>query len=86
MVLGNAFSKNEGVVDDTHVRRVSGRLGLTKHKEPEKIELDLMRLIERDEWTIVAHLFIYHGRAVCRAPTPRCEVCLLSDICPSSRV
>ena len=86
VVLGNAFGKNEGVVVDTHVRRVSGRLGLTKHNEPEKIEVDLMRLIERHEWTILAHLFIYHGRAVCRAPTPRCEVCILSDICPSSRV
>jgi endonuclease-3 len=86
VVLGNAFHRNEGVVVDTHVRRVSGRLGLTTHTEPEKIELDLMRLIERDDWTDIAHLFIFHGRAVCRAPTPRCEVCVLNDICPSSRV
>lgn len=86
VVLGNAFGRNEGVVVDTHVRRVSGRLGLTAHTEPEKIELDLMRLIDRAEWTDLAHLFIYHGRAVCRAPTPRCEVCVLNDICPSSRV
>jgi endonuclease III len=86
VVLGNAFGRNDGIVVDTHVRRVSGRLGLTTHEEPEKIELDLMRLIDRAEWTDLAHLFIYHGRAVCRAPTPRCEVCMLHDICPSSRV
>jgi len=86
VVLGNAFHRNEGVVVDTHVRRVSGRLGLTKHTDPEKIEPDLMALIDRTEWTDLSHLFIYHGRAVCRAPTPRCEVCVLNDICPSSRV
>jgi endonuclease III len=86
VVLGNAFGRNDGIVVDTHVRRVSGRLGLTTHSEPDRIEPDLMRLIERAEWTDLAHLFIYHGRAVCRAPTPRCEVCVLNDICPSSRV
>ena len=86
VVLGNAFRRNEGIVVDTHVRRVSGRLGLTAQTEPEKIEVDLMRLIDRAEWTDLAHLFIYHGRAVCRAPTPRCEFCVLNDICPSSRV
>lgn len=86
VVLGNAFDVNVGVVVDTHVRRLSGRLGLTKQTDPEKIEVDLMKLVERDEWTDIAHLFIYHGRAVCKAPTPRCEVCVLADICPSSRV
>ncbi|MEX0907723.1 MAG: endonuclease III [Gemmatimonadota bacterium] len=86
VVLGNAFGIDEGVVVDTHVKRVSGRLGFTKHTDPEKIEVDLMKLIAREEWTDMAHLFIYHGRAVCRAPTPRCEVCVLADICPSSRV
>jgi endonuclease III len=86
VVLGNAFGLNVGVVVDTHVRRLSGRLGLTKQTDPEKIEPDLMKLIERDEWTDVPHLFIYHGRAVCKAPTPRCELCVLADICPSSRV
>lgn len=86
VVLGNAFGMNVGVVVDTHVRRLSGRLGLTKQTDPEKIEPDLMKLIERDEWTDVPHLFIYHGRAVCKAPTPRCELCVLADICPSSRV
>jgi endonuclease III len=86
VVLGNAFGINDGVVVDTHVRRLSGRLGLTRHTDPEKIEQDLMLLVEHDEWTDVSHLFIYHGRAVCKAPTPRCEVCVLADICPSSRV
>ena len=86
VVLGNAFHRNVGVVVDTHVKRLSGRLGLTTHTDPEKIELNLMKLIERDEWTDLSHLFIYHGRAVCKAPTPKCESCVLADICPSSRV
>jgi endonuclease III len=86
VVLGNAFRKNEGVVVDTHVTRLANRLGLTKHAEVTLIEQDLMRLIPRDDWTLLPHLFIYHGRAVCRAPTPRCEQCGLNDICPSSRV
>ena len=86
VVLGNAFEKAEGVVVDTHVTRLSQRLGLTKQTDAVKIELDLMELVPRDEWTIVSHLFIDHGRAVCKAPTPRCEVCVLNDICPSSRV
>ncbi|MBR9989526.1 MAG: endonuclease III [Gemmatimonadetes bacterium] len=86
VVLGNAFGMNEGIAVDTHVRRVSGRLGLTRHTEPEKIEPDLMKLTPRDEWTDISHLLIYHGRAICKAPKPRCEDCMLSDICPSSRV
>ena len=86
VVLGNAFGKDEGVVVDTHVRRVSGRLGLTKQEDPERIEQDLMTLVPRPEWTDLPHLLIYHGRAVCKAPTPRCEVCVLNDLCPSSRV
>ena len=86
VVLGNAFGKSEGVVVDTHVTRLSQRLGLTKEKDPVKIELALMELVPRDEWTIVSHLFIDHGRAVCKAPTPRCEACVLNNICPSSRV
>ena len=86
VVLGNAFGKAEGVVVDTHVTRLSQRLGLTQHKDAVKIELDLMELVPRAEWTIISHLFIDHGRAVCKAPTPRCEVCVLNDICPSSRV
>lgn len=86
VVLGNAFGKAVGVVVDTHVTRVGGRLGLTRHRDAIRIEQDLMKVIPRDEWTDLAHLFIDHGRAVCKAPTPRCEVCVLSDICPSSRV
>jgi endonuclease III len=86
VVLGNAFGINEGVVVDTHVKRLSGRLGLTRNTDPEKVEADLVKLVPRDEWTELPHLFIYHGRAVCKAPTPRCEQCVLADICPSSRV
>jgi len=86
VVLGNAFGMNEGVVVDTHVGRLSGRLGLSSETDPVRIEQDLVKLVPREDWTIVSHLFIDHGRAVCKAPTPRCEACLLSDICPSSRV
>ena len=86
VVLGNAFGLNEGVVVDTHVRRLSGRLGLSIHDDPARIEQDLMKLVERDDWTDLSHLFIHHGRAVCRAPTPRCADCSLADICPGARV
>ncbi len=86
VVLGNAFGKNVGVVVDTHVKRLTGRLGLTLQKDPERIEQDLMKLVPRQEWTDLSHLFIDHGRAVCKAPTPRCEACVLSELCPSSRV
>ena len=86
VLLGNAFGKAEGIVVDTHVTRLSGRLGLTTETDAVKIEQDLIALIPRDDWTLLAHLFIDHGRAVCKAPTPRCEVCVLNDICPSSRV
>ncbi len=86
VVLGNAFGKSEGVVVDTHVKRLSGRLGLTRESDPVRIEQDLMKIVERDEWTDLAHLFIYHGRAVCRAPTPRCRECVLADVCPSANV
>lgn len=86
VVLGNAFDTNVGVVVDTHVRRVSQRLGFTRQKTPEKIEKDLMAIIPRDEWTDLSHLLIFHGRQVCVARKPKCEVCVLSDLCPSSRV
>lgn len=86
VVLGNAFGKSEGVVVDTHVTRLSQRLGLTQQNDAVKIELDLMELVPRAEWTVISHLFIDHGRAICKAPTPRCEICFLNDICPSSRV
>jgi endonuclease III len=86
VVLGNAFGKAVGVVVDTHVTRVSGRLALTVETDPVKIEQDLMALIDQSDWTLLSHLFIYHGRAVCKAPKPICEACVLNDICPSSRV
>lgn len=86
VVIGNAFGRNEGVVVDTHVTRLAQRLGLTKEQDAVAIEQDLMKLVPREDWTLVSHLLIYHGRAVCKAPTPRCEVCVLSALCPSSRV
>jgi endonuclease III len=86
VVLGNAFGRAEGVVVDTHVTRLSARLGLTRERDAVKIEKDLIRLVPREDWTMLPHLFIDHGRAVCKAPTPRCEACMLTDLCPSSRV
>lgn len=82
VVLGNAFGKNEGVVVDTHVARVSARLGLTRHADPVKIERDLMALFPQRQWTMLAHLLIGHGRAICVARKPRCEVCPVLKLCP----
>jgi endonuclease III len=84
VVLGNAFGINEGIVVDTHVTRVSGRLGLTSHTDAVKIEKDLVPLFPRKDWTMISHYFIEHGRKVCVARRPRCEECVLSDVCPSS--
>lgn len=84
VVLGNAFGIDEGVVVDTHVQRLSGRLGLTEQKSPEKIELDLMKLVPRTDWTLWSHLLILHGRDVCKARRPKCEQCVLLDLCPSA--
>lgn len=86
VVLGNAFGKDEGVVVDTHVARISKLLELTRHSDPVKIEQDLMRVVPRRRWTLFPHLLIHHGRAVCVARTPRCEMCPVADLCPSSRV
>jgi endonuclease-3 len=86
VILGNAFSRNEGIVVDTHVTRVSQRLALTKNEDAVKIEQDLMPLFPRDEWTLLAHLLIEHGRQICVARNPKCDLCPLSDLCPSSRV
>jgi endonuclease III len=86
VVLGNAFDTNVGVVVDTHVTRVSQRLGLTRQTDPVKIETDLMKLFPQPGWTMLSHLFIEHGRQVCDARKPKCEICPLSDLCPSSRV
>jgi endonuclease-3 len=85
VVLGNAFSKPVGVVVDTHVTRVSGRLGLTKQTDAVKIEEDLMPLLPRKEWTAFSHRVILHGRETCIARRPKCEECVLNDICPSSQ-
>ena len=76
----------QGVVVDTHVRRLSQRLGLTKQEDPVKIERDLIRLVPREDWARFPHLLIWHGRRVCDARRPRCEECVLTDLCPSSRV
>lgn len=86
VVLGNAFGIDDGVVVDTHVTRVSQRLALTRQTDPVKIEQDLMKLFPREGWTLLSHLFIEHGRQVCDARKPKCDVCPLSDLCPSSRV
>jgi len=83
VVLGNAFGKNEGVTVDTHVTRLSNLLGLTTETDPVKIEQDLMRLVDREDWTLVSHLLIWHGRRVCIARRPRCGRCVLSKLCPS---
>jgi endonuclease III len=85
VVLGNAFGTNEGIVVDTHVRRVSGRLGLTESSDPVKIEQELMRLVPEGDWTIFSHLLILHGRRTCKARKPDCPKCILNDICPSAR-
>jgi endonuclease III len=76
----------QGIVVDTHVRRLSQRLGLTRQEDPVKIERDLMRLVPRRYWNVFPHLLIWHGRRVCIARRPRCEVCVLNDLCPASRV
>jgi endonuclease III len=85
-VLGNAFGKNIGIVVDTHVTRLSNRLGLTRETDAVKIEQDLMPLFPPEQWTMLSHLLIEHGRQICIARAPRCEACPLNDICPSSRV
>ncbi|MGH7669579.1 MAG: endonuclease III [Gemmatimonadaceae bacterium] len=86
VILGNAFGKDEGIVVDTHVTRVTNRLGLSRGTTAEKIEQELVPLFPRDRWTILSHLLIEHGRQVCVARTPRCGACVLNDICPSSTV
>jgi endonuclease III len=86
VVLGNAFDLNEGVVVDTHVSRLSSRLALSRESDPVKIENDLIALFPRDQWTMLSHLLISHGREVCDARKPACERCVVSHLCPSSRV
>jgi endonuclease-3 len=85
-VVASERGATQGIVVDTHVRRLSQRLGLTRQDDPVKIERDLVRLVPRADWARFPHLLIWHGRRVCIARSPRCEDCVLSDLCPSSRV
>jgi endonuclease-3 len=84
VVLGDAFGKSEGIAVDTHVTRLSGRLGLSKETEPTKIEQDLMKLAKPAQWTLTSHVLILHGRAVCDARKPKCSLCVVADYCPSA--
>jgi endonuclease-3 len=84
VVLGNAFGITSGVVVDTHVARLSERLRLTRHNQPEKIERDLMELVPREDWIDFSHLLIAHGRKICKARTPLCADCVVEQFCPSS--
>lgn len=84
VILGNAFGTNVGVVVDTHVTRLSGRLGLTRHENPEKIEQDLMRLVPEKFWTLWSHWLIWHGRRRCDARKPDCPNCEVRGLCPSA--
>lgn len=84
VVLGTWYGRAEGVVVDTHVKRLSRLLGLTSHDDPLKIERDLMEVVAQKDWIILTHLFIDHGRAVCIARRPRCEGCVLNSLCPSA--
>ncbi|HYH28689.1 MAG TPA: endonuclease III [Actinomycetota bacterium] len=92
IVLGNSYPEkakldpDRGIAVDTHVRRVSQRLGFTKQQDPDKIERDLMKVIPKDEWFSFTYVFIEHGRAICKAPTPKCEICPVNHLCPASRV
>ncbi len=84
VVLGNAFGRNEGIVVDTHVARLSARFGLTRETDPVKIEQALIPLFPRESWTQLSHLMIWHGRRTCAALRPRCGDCVLVDCCPSA--
>jgi endonuclease III len=83
VILGNAFGLEEGIVVDTHVQRLSGKLGLTRETDAVKIEQALIPLFPRASWTLLSHLLIWHGRRVCDARKPRCGECVLADVCPS---
>jgi len=84
IVLSNAYGVIEGVAVDTHVRRVAQRLGLSEHKDPNKIERDLMEIVPKTEWMRVTDLLIFHGRRICMAKKPKCGVCVLNKLCPSA--
>ena len=85
-VVAAELGEPQGIVVDTHVRRLSQRLGLTREEDPAKIERDLMKIVPWQEWGRFPHLLIWHGRRVCLARRPLCERCVLTDLCPSSRV
>jgi endonuclease-3 len=86
VVLGDAFGAPEGVVVDTHAKRLSRRLGFTEQDDPEKVERDLIQSVPEEDWAAFSHLLIFHGRNVCKARKPDCPACVLNDICPSSTV
>jgi endonuclease III len=85
-VVSSELGNSQGVVVDTHVRRLSQRLGLTREEDPVKIERDLMKIVPREDWARFPHLLIWHGRRVCIARRPLCEDCTINDLCPASRV
>jgi endonuclease-3 len=85
-VVAVELGMTQGIVVDTHVRRLSQRLGLTRQQDPVKIERDLQRLVPREDWARFPHLLIWHGRRICIAQRPRCQDCVLNDLCPSSRI
>jgi endonuclease-3 len=84
VVLSNAFGKAEGIAVDTHVSRIAQLTGITRNTDPNKIERDLLAYFPREKWALINHLLIFHGRRVCIARRPRCEVCPLNDVCPSA--
>jgi endonuclease-3 len=86
VILGNAFGIDEGVVVDTHVKRLAGRMGFSREKTPEKIELDLMEVFPRERWTPLSHLLIFHGRGPCPARKTQCHECVVAHLCPASLV
>ena len=85
-VVASELGYPQGVVVDTHVRRLSQRLGFTREEDPVKIERDLVRLVPRGDWGLFPHLLIWHGRRVCLARAPRCDDCVLTDLCPAARI
>jgi endonuclease III len=84
IVLSNAYGIIEGIAVDTHVRRLSQRLGLTENEDPNKIETDLMQIVPKENWARITDLLIFHGRKICTAKKPRCDICVLNKICPSA--
>jgi endonuclease-3 len=86
VILGNAYHIAAGIVVDTHVRRLAGRLGLSSHTDPDRIEPDLLAVVPREDWIMVGHVLIEHGRKICTARAPKCPVCPVNDLCPSAKL